>query len=243
MKTLDNHSALVTGSTSGLGAAMAAALEESGARVLRHGLGEAGTLKHDLREDEAPEKLIAAAFELDEDLNILVCNAGGFFDTPFLEMDRERFDQTLQLNLRQAYFLIQEFSKRLIACGKPGVVVVVSSTNGFHPEEDSTAYDISKGALVMMTRTLALSLAPHSIRVNGIAPGLIRTGLTSKWMDAKPEVVQHYERKIALGRIGHPEDCAGVCVFLCSEAARYIVGQTLIVDGGLTLGQIGRMEG
>jgi NAD(P)-dependent dehydrogenase (short-subunit alcohol dehydrogenase family) len=62
-------------------------------------------------------------------------------------------------------------------------------------------------------------------------------------MDAKPEVVQHYERKIALGRIGHPEDCAGVCVFLCSEAARYIVGQTLIVDGGLTLGQIGRMEG
>jgi NAD(P)-dependent dehydrogenase (short-subunit alcohol dehydrogenase family) len=221
---------------------MAAALEEAGASVLRHGLGETGDLGHDLREDAAPEKLMAAAFESDENLNLLVCNAGGFFDTPFLEMDRQRFDATLQLNLRQSYFLIQEFSKRLVVRGRAGAVVIVSSTNGFHPEENSSAYDISKGGLIMLTRTLALALAPHGIRVNGIAPGLIRTGLTSHWMAAQPEVVKHYERKIALGRVGNPDDCAGVCVFLCSEASRYMVGQTLIVDGGLTLGQIGRME-
>lgn len=242
MTKLPNQTALVTGATSGIGAAIAAALEAEGASVLRHGLGETGDFRHDLRDDSAPGQLMAEAFARDGNLGVLVCNAGGFFDTPFLEMDRERFDTTLQVNLRQAYFLIQEFARRLVAGGRTGAVVVVSSTNGFHPEEDSSAYDISKGGLVMMTRTLGLALAPHGIRVNGIAPGLIRTGLTSVWMDAKPALARHYERKIAVGRIGDPDDCAGVCVFLCSEAARYIVGQTLIVDGGLTLGQIGRME-
>jgi NAD(P)-dependent dehydrogenase (short-subunit alcohol dehydrogenase family) len=240
-ETLANQSALVTGATSGLGAAMATALESAGARVLRHGLGSGGDFCHDLGEDDAPERLIDEAFALDPSLQILVCNVGGFFDSPFLQMDRARFDKTLGLNVRHAYFLIQRFSLKLVAAGRPGAVVIVSSTNGFHPEENSTAYDLSKGALVMMTRTLALSLAPAGIRVNGIAPGLIRTGLTAGWMDAKPDVVEHYKRKIVLGRIGVPEDCAEVCVFLCSEAARYIVGQTLVVDGGLTLGQIGSM--
>lgn len=221
---------------------MASALEAAGARVLRHGLDDSGDLQHDLSLDSAPEQLMADASEREADVNLLVCNAGGFFDKPFLEMDRGQFDRTVQLNLRQAYFLVQAFSRRLVARKRNGAVVVVSSTNGFHPEEDSSAYDISKGALVMMTRTLALTLAPHGIRVNGIAPGLIRTGLTCGWMDDRPALVRHYERKIVIGRIGNPEDCAGVCVFLCSEAARYIVGQTLVVDGGLTLGQVGRMD-
>ncbi len=241
MTNLSKHSALVTGATSGLGAAMATALEQAGAHVLRHGLDTAGDIQQDLSGEGSPERLIEKAFSQWPELDLLVCNAGGFFDTPFLEMDPETFDRTMQVNLRQAYFLIQCFAKRLIAANRPGRVIVVSSTNGFFPEEDSTAYDISKGALVMMTRTLALALAPHGILVNGIAPGLIRTGLTSRWMDSKPDVVHHYEKKIVLGRIGCPEDCAEVCVFLCSEASRYMVGQTLVVDGGLTLGQVGRM--
>ncbi len=219
---------------------MAAALEHSGAHVVRHGLDAAGDIQQDLSEEGSSEHLIDKAFSQRPDLDILVCNAGGFFDSPFLEMNADRFDKTMQVNLRQAYFLIQHFAKQLIAAHRPGRVVVVSSTNGFFPEADSTAYDISKGALVMMTRTLAMALAPHGILVNGIAPGLIRTGLTSAWMDAQPAVVDHYKKKIVLGRIGSPEDCADVCVFLCSEASRYMVGQTLVVDGGLTLGQVGR---
>lgn len=237
---LTGHAALVTGSTSGLGQAMAEALEKAGAAVLRHGLGGGDeALSANLLDPSAPEQLLSEAFARHESLDLLVCNAGAFFDVPFLEMDRARFEKTIRLNTEQAYFLIQGFARRLIEKKRPGAVVITSSTNGFQAEEDSTAYDLSKGALVMMTRTLALALAPQGIRVNGLAPGLIRTPATA-WLEGKPEVARHYEKKIAAGRIGLPEDCAGVCVFLCSEAARYIHGQTIVVDGGLTLGQIGR---
>jgi len=171
--------------------------------------------------------------------DLLVCNAGSFFDKPFLEMDPATFEKTLRLNVEQAYFMVQAFARRLSAESRPGAVVIISSTNGFQAEEGSTAYDLSKGALVMMVRTLAMALAPHRIRVNGIAPGLIRTPLTKTWTEQKPELVRHYEKKILLGRLGETQDLGGSCVFLCSEAARYITGQTLVVDGGLTVGQIG----
>jgi NAD(P)-dependent dehydrogenase (short-subunit alcohol dehydrogenase family) len=94
----------------------------------------------------------------------------------------------------------------------------------------------------MMTRSLAHSLADQRIRVNGVAPGLVRTPLTSGWMDASPAKRAHYEKKILLGRIGVAEDCAGAIAFLASDAASYITGQVLVVDGGLTVGQIGKME-
>jgi NAD(P)-dependent dehydrogenase (short-subunit alcohol dehydrogenase family) len=129
----------------------------------------------------------------------------------------------------------------MIARDRPGAVLVTSSTNGFQSEEDSTAYDASKGALVMMTRTLAQALAPHRLRVNSIAPGLIRTPLTTALLDRQEGRRRHYEKKIWLGRIGEPEDCAGAAAFLLSPAAAYITGQVLVVDGGLTGGQIGRM--
>ncbi len=246
MKAFDltGRVALVTGSTSGIGRAMADGLEQAGADVLRHGLvaagtSQAGVLSTNLQEPGAPEALLEEAFAVNASLDLLVCNAGGFFDVPYLEMDRERFQKTMRLNTEQSYFLIQGFARKLIEKKRPGAVVLISSTNGYQAEEDSTAYDLSKGAIIMMTRTLALALAPHGIRVNGIAPGLIRTATTAPWMDAKPDLVRHYEKKIVAGRIGLPEDCAGACAFLCSEASRYIVGQTIVVDGGLTLGQIG----
>lgn len=248
MKAFDltGHAALVTGSTSGLGRAMADGLEEAGAAVIRHGLvapGDAqqGVLSTNLLEPGAPETLMEEAFAANGVLDLLVCNAGGFFDVPYLEMDRERFQKTLRLNTEQSYFLIQSFARKLIERKRPGAVVLISSTNGYQAEEDSTAYDLSKGAIIMMTKTLAFALAPHGIRVNGLAPGLIRTATTAPWMDAKPDLVRHYEKKIVAGRIGTPEDCAGTCAFLCSEASRYIIGQTIVVDGGLTLGQIGQL--
>jgi len=240
---LTGHQALVTGSTRGIGRALAMGLEQAGAEVLLQGLpsGEDScpeALREDLCEPGAPERLMAKALEAKQGLDLLVCNAGGFFDVPFPGMDRARWEKTMRLHLEAPYFLIQSFARSLAARQRSGAVVIVGSTNGFLAEADSTAYDTSKGALVMMTRTLAVALAPQGIRVNSIAPGLIRTPLTSGWMDREPEKVAHYENKILAGRVGVPEDCAGACVFLCSRAASYITGQTLVVDGGLTITQI-----
>ncbi|MEX2381791.1 MAG: SDR family oxidoreductase [Opitutales bacterium] len=247
--SLKGRTALVTGSSKGIGLAAALGLREAGAQTLFHGREtspsgipeEATYLTVDLAAPGGGEELAEKAFAAAPGLDLLVCNAGSFFDTPFLEMDEERWDKTMNLNLKAAYFLVRAFAARLSREERPGAVVIVSSTNGFQAEEDSTAYDTSKGALVMMTRSLATALAAHRIRVNGVAPGLIRTPLTAGWMDGKPEKRRHYEKKILLGRIGDSEDCAGAIAFLCSEAAAYITGQILIVDGGLTVGQIGKM--
>jgi NAD(P)-dependent dehydrogenase (short-subunit alcohol dehydrogenase family) len=248
--SLEGHAALVTGSSQGIGHAIAIGLCEAGARAVFHGLQEkpdslpedAAYVACDLMQHDAPESLISQAFAAEPALDILVCNAGSFFDLPLLEMTRERWDRTLALNVSAPFFLAQAFARKLAELQRAGSIVITSSTNGFQAEEDSTAYDTSKGALVMMTRSLAVSLAPHGIRVNGIAPGLIRTPLTSAWMEPrKHDLLKHYEKKILLGQVGAPQDCAGAVVFLCSEAGRYINGEIIVIDGGLTVSQIGKM--
>lgn len=247
--SLANRTALVTGSSKGIGLAIAHGLHAAGAEVVFHGNTSrpddlpAGCefVQRDLLAPEGPAALVSAAFAAKPALELLVCNAGSFFDVPFLEMQPAQWERTMALNVRGAYFIVQAFARELVSRQRAGAVVIVSSTNGFQSEDDSTAYDTSKGALVMMTRTLAHSLAPHRIRVNGLAPGLIRTPLTSGWMDSQPEKCRHYEKKILLGRIGEPADCAGAATFLLSPAADYVTGQILIVDGGLTVGQIGPM--
>jgi NAD(P)-dependent dehydrogenase (short-subunit alcohol dehydrogenase family) len=243
---LTGRGALVTGSTQGIGYAIAQSLEQAGARVVYHGLEvPAETVAHcltmDLMQPDAPQKLMQAAFELQPELDILVCNAGGFFDVPFLEMDAARWEKTFALNVRASYFLVQAFAQKLVEENRGGTVILMSSTNGLQAEGNSTAYDSSKGTLVMMTRTLAVELAPYNIRVNCLAPGLIRTPLTARWLDTEHEKRAHYEKNVPLGRIGLPQDCAGATVFLASEAAAYITGQVLVVDGGLTISQIGPM--
>lgn len=243
--SLQGRSALVTGSSRGIGHAIATALRAAGAAVVDHGLDEtapadpARYLRHDLLATDGPAALVEAAFAIDPGLDLLICNAGSFFDTDFLAMTPERWEKTMALNLRAPYFVVQAFAAKLAAAGRPGAVVMTTSTNGFQPELKSTAYDVSKGGAVMMVRTLALNLADHGIRVNGIAPGLIRTPLTG-WIDRDAAKREHYEKKIALGRVGEVEDCAQTCVYLCSEAARYITGQIVTIDGGLTLSQIGK---
>jgi NAD(P)-dependent dehydrogenase (short-subunit alcohol dehydrogenase family) len=247
--SLAANRALVTGSSKGIGLAIAQGIHAAGAEVVFHGNTSrpaslpagCACVTGDLLGADTPAALVAAAFQAKPGLDLLVCNAGSFFDKDFLAMGLPEWERTMNLNVRAAYFLIQAFARELIARKRPGAVVIVSSTNGFQSEEESTAYDTSKGALVMMTRTLAQALAPHGIRVNGVAPGLIRTPLTAPWIDTQAEKRRHYEKKILLARIGEPEDCAGAAVFLLSPAAAYITGQVLVVDGGLTTGQIGRM--
>ena len=155
---------------------------------------------------------------------------------------RERWAKTIQLNVTATYFAVQEFARRLVAAKRGGCIVITTSTNGFQAEADSTAYDTSKGALVMLIRTLAVSLADHGIRVNGIAPGLIKTPLNAAWLKSRSsDLPRHYEKKILLGRVGTPVDCAGAVIFLCSPAASYLTGEIITIDGGLTVAQIGKL--
>ncbi len=247
--SLSGHAALVTGSSQGIGLAIAHGLHEAGARMVCHGLQErpltlpedVSYIPCDLCAPSEPDALVARAFAAEPGLDTLVCNAGSFFDVPFLEMDEARWDQTLNLNLRAMFFTAQAFARRLVREKRGGSIVIMSSTNGFQAESDSVAYDTSKGGLVMMTRSLAVSLAPHGIRVNGIAPGLIKTPLTAVWMESRADdLLKHYEKKILLGRVGKAEDCAGAVVFLCSPAASYITGEIIVIDGGLTVSQMGR---
>lgn len=238
--SLEGRAALVTGSSSGIGLGIARAFQRAGARVLLHSHAPfEDALVADLTTPDAPAALIDAAFAREPGLDLLVSNAGSFFDVPFLEMTPERWEKTIALNLRSAYFLIQAFARRLVGEKRKGAVLVTSSTNGFLAEPDSSSYDISKGALVMLTKTLALSLAPRGIRVNALAPGLIDTPLSAAWLRARQGVRERYEARIPLGCLGTPEDCAAAAVFLCSEAASYLTGEILVVDGGLTIQQAG----
>jgi NAD(P)-dependent dehydrogenase (short-subunit alcohol dehydrogenase family) len=241
---LTSRTVLVTGSTKGIGRGIANALIDCGAKVLFNARKptddlpvDATFLPADLLEDGAAQKLIAQAFEIAPETDILVCNAGSFFDTSFLEMDAARYDKTMNLNVRAPYFLVQAFARELVAKNRTGSVVIVGSTNGYAAEYDSTAYDTSKGALVMMVKTLSLNLARKGIRVNGMAPGLIKTPLTS-WIETRDKEREHYEKTIPLGRIGEIEDCGGAVAFLVSDAAAYVTGHILVVDGGITAGQI-----
>lgn len=248
--SLQGHSALITGSSSGIGQGIAGAFLEAGARVVLHGLEEAPShadlhshpyCRVNLLEEGGCAQLLDKAFDYEPGLDLLICNVGCFFDAPFLEMSKGLWNKTMRLNVESAYFLVQEFARRLVAGKRAGSVVITSSTNGFQAEYDSTAYDTSKGALVMMTRSIALSLAEYGIRVNGLAPGFIRTPLSQNGLTQVPGLQETLEKKIALGRIGEPDDCAGAAVFLCSPAASYITGHVLVVDGGLTIGQLPRI--
>jgi NAD(P)-dependent dehydrogenase (short-subunit alcohol dehydrogenase family) len=252
---LRGHKALVTGATQGVGQAMAEALARAGADVLIHGLNademareavaacrNAGVTAELVTADlsgpteTCVPQLFNQAVAIMPDIDILLNNAGTFIDTPFLDMTLERYEYTMRLNVAAGYFLTQAFARRWIEQGVAGRVLFTGSINGMLAEPDHTAYDTSKGAVATMVKTLCVSLAPHNIRVNGLAPGLVRTPLT-KAVDEDPALLRWMKLHTPNGQVPGPDVCGEAAAFLVSDAARHIHGQMLLVDGGMSIWQ------
>jgi glucose 1-dehydrogenase len=162
-------------------------------------------------------------------LDGMVANAGIVLGRSFLETTEEELDAILAVNLKGVFFCGQAAARAMIAAGNGGSIVNVASTYAEVTGPDRSAYSASKGAVRMLTKAMALDLAPHGITVNAVGPGWIRTGMNP--LD-DPVRVREVEDMIPLGRVGTPGDVAGVIVFLLSADAAYMTGTTTFVDGG-----------
>jgi NAD(P)-dependent dehydrogenase (short-subunit alcohol dehydrogenase family) len=235
----------VTGASSGIGLGAAAALAEAGATVtlvarrvaeleavaaaISAAGGKAQALALDITDLAATAVAVAAHGPFD----VLVNSAGLARHAPALDTTPEDYDAAMALNLRAAYFLTREVARGLIAAGKPGSLINVSSQMGHVGGPDRAVYCANKHALEGMTKAMALEWAPHGIRVNTLCPTFIRTPLAEQTL-ANPERRAWILSKIKLGRVGEIPDIMGPVVFLASEASAMVTGTHLIVDGGWT---------
>jgi NAD(P)-dependent dehydrogenase (short-subunit alcohol dehydrogenase family) len=242
---LDGRRALVTGASSGIGLGCAVALAEQGARVFlaarsAEKLGEAVAamraeglnaegLPLDVGDIEATRRAVAAHGAFD----VLVNSAGTARHGPASDTTPEDFDAAAALNVRGAYFLTQAVANALIAAGRPGSLINVSSQMGHVGGIDRAVYCATKHAVEGFTKAMAIEWGRHGIRVNTVCPTFIRTPLTEATF-ADPERRRWLEEKIKLGRVGRVEDVMGAVVYLASDAAALVTGTALMVDGGWT---------
>jgi NAD(P)-dependent dehydrogenase (short-subunit alcohol dehydrogenase family) len=223
--------AVVTGGANGIGAAIASLLRERGADVVvfdREG---------DPAVDVTSRTSIDAAFERAGTPDLVMVNAGIAEEEDFLDHSAERWDRILSINLSGAFHTIQAAARRMKE-RRSGAIVITASTNSYDGEARLAAYNASKAGLLGLVHTAANELGPYGIRVNAVCPGLIRTRLTERHF-SNPDVLREYFRQIPLGRGGAPEEVAQACVFLASDAASYITGATLFVDGGQMASKFG----
>jgi NAD(P)-dependent dehydrogenase (short-subunit alcohol dehydrogenase family) len=236
--------ALVTGASSGIGAAIARAMAQAGAGVVLVGRdlerldacataieavgGRAASVAVDLCDDTAPARIVDAAVERFGALDVVVHSAGIFEPAPFEQSTLESFDRQMDLNVRAPFALTQAALPHLRG---GGVVLFISSIAGHAAFPNSAAYCATKGAVELMTRALAVELAPQGIRVNALAPGNIRTPMNEHMLESAEYEASMVERT-PFGRVGLVEDIAPVAVFMASDAARYVHGASLLVDGG-----------
>jgi len=246
---LTGRVALVTGSSRGLGAAIAAGLAEAGARVLLHGrapntlaaqaqtftargIPAAGTLAFDVTDGQAVQDAFARIAREHGRLDILVNNAGVIPRKPLLETTDADWDAVIQSNLT-AYFRLAREAARLMVPAGSGRIIMISSIMGIVARPTIPGYITAKAGLHGMVRALAVELAPHRITVNAIAPGFFPTDATAALHD-DPKFNEWIATRAPLGRWGDPEELAGPAIFLASDAAVYVTGHVLTVDGGLT---------
>jgi len=242
--SLAGRTALVTGASRGIGAATAIALDRAGARVAVAARGRAlleavaGRLANnpvvldaDLADAAAPGRLAARAIDALGSVDVLVNNAAAAARLPTADTDASVIDELLAVNVRAPLLLIAGLLPSMIERGR-GSIVNLSSVSGLVGTPNRAAYAASKGAIDAATRSLAIELGPHGIRVNSVAPGVVDTAL---WARNKvvPGVVETIEHQTPLRRWATPEDIADVIVFLASDAARFVTGETISADGGM----------
>ncbi|MFI6297306.1 SDR family NAD(P)-dependent oxidoreductase [Nonomuraea sp. NPDC050790] len=234
---------LVTGGASGIGKAVALAFAQAGDRVViadvDAGAGEkaaAGIGATAVPMDVTCAASVEAALaQAGGPVDVLVNNAGVVAGGgPLVELPLEVFDRVVAVNLRGTFTVTQAVAARMIAAGRGGAVVNISSIGARQPTAGLGHYEATKAAVDALTRTAALELAPHGIRVNGVAPGPVVTPMTAALM-SDPQARAAWESRIPLGRIAETGDITPMVVFLASPAARHITGTTVQVDGGQLL--------
>ncbi len=185
----------------------------------------------DVTEEIEVDRLVLAASGALDGIDVLLNNAGIAFMRPFLELEIERWDRMLDVNLRGQFLVAQRVARAMVARGRGGAIVNMASTNAIGGEVGYAHYDASKGGVAMLTRTMAIELAPHGIRVNALCPGKIATPLQDGAED--PSYVERFlDERVPLARSGTPDEVAAAYAFLASDDASYITGTLLVVDGG-----------
>ncbi|HLS19677.1 MAG TPA: 3-oxoacyl-[acyl-carrier-protein] reductase [Paracoccaceae bacterium] len=244
MFDLTGKTALVTGASGGIGSAIAKTLHGAGASVALHGTrrealealaAELGERAHvtpaDLSDPEAPAELAKAASEAMGGLDILVNNAGLTRDNLFLRMSLEEWERVLQVNLT-AGFLLSKAALRGMMRARWGRIVNITSIVGHTGNPGQGNYSAAKAGLTAMTKSLASEVASRGITVNCVAPGFIETAMTDELNEEQRARIMS---QIPTGRMGSPEDCAAAVLYLASQEAGYVTGQTLHVNGGMAM--------
>ena len=251
MFDLTGKVALITGATKGIGRAIAGAMAGQGARVVVSSRkaercaevaraivdagGEAMGVPCNVSHKEELETLVARTMDAWGRIDVLVCNAAvNPYHGPAAGIPDEAWDKIMGANLRSTHWLCNMVLPQMAGRGD-GSVILLSSIAGLKGTTGIGAYGVSKAALSQLARNLAVEWGPENIRVNAIAPGLVRTDFArALWEDA--DALKRTLRAYPLGRIGEPDDIAGVAVMLAARAGAFITGQTIVVDGGTTIG-------
>ncbi len=245
---LENKVALVTGAAQGIGLACAQALANEGAHVmladvngdaakraaesLRASGRKAAHTACDVSRKADVDRAVAATVEAFGRLDILVANAGIVHAADFLDLAEADFDRVIGVNLKGVFLAGQAAARQMVKQGGGGTIINMSSVNAVLAIPNQVPYVVSKGAINQLTKVMSVSLAPHGIRVNGIGPGTILTELAKTAVLGNREAERKILSRTPMGRMGEPAEIAGVAVFLASDEASYMTGQTLYPDGG-----------
>src|SRR5690242_16678439 len=212
---------------------IAAAVDNCMKQIREQG-GKTLLVQADVSKEDEVQRMFDEVYNAFGGIDILINNAGFQIPGDSEEITVDSFDRVLATNLRGAFMSAQLAIRHFLATHKPGVIINVSSVHQLIPKPRFLSYSVSKGGMQNLTRTLALEYASRGIRVNGIGPGATVTPINRAWID-DPEKRAMVESHIPMGRAGTAEEMAAATVFLCSDEAAYITGQTLFIDGGLTL--------
>jgi glucose 1-dehydrogenase len=244
--------ALITGSDSGIGQATAIEFAKEGANVVVHFLhdsdgaeqtrtsvnaegGKALVVQADVSDEDQVASMFDQAVDTFGSIDILMNNAGvDASGTPVAELSTDVWDRAIRTNLYGYFFCCRRFAQLRLAAGGGGKIINVSSVHADNPNPGGSDYDCSKGAIRMLTRTLALELAPHNINVNSLAPGMVLTPFNQPAID-DPKLLEEQVQSIPLKRAAQPAEIARLAVFLASSDADYVTGSSYVMDGGLMI--------